>query len=52
MLWEFAHLCFENAEVPEEHPQLMDHLYPELVLRGLSEMVSKATACFLRFALR
>jgi len=39
MLWEFAHLHIENGRVPVEQPEFLDYLYPELVLRGLSEMV-------------
>lgn len=39
MLWEFAHLHIENGRVPAEQPEFLDYLYPELVLRGLSEMV-------------
>jgi len=39
MLWEFAHLHIENGRVPQEQPEFLDYLYPELVLRGLSQMV-------------
>ena len=34
MLWEFAHAHVKIDRVPAPEPEFLDHIYPELVLRG------------------
>ena len=39
MLWEYAHLHQTVSDPPQETPDFLAHLYPEMVVRGMSEMI-------------